>query len=420
VNAAPSQVHIAVGYSPSDMSFSWATDVTDNVTESQVEIWTTDESFRNTYMGDEGSSYEVTSISGAYYSSPLIHHVRVTSDLTPNTLYFYHVGGKDQWSEDFTFTTPPIVGELAPDSDGIVFGVVGDLGQTADSAQTVSHMNDETDIDMILHAGDLSYADCDQPRWDTWANMVQYVSATKPWMTCPGNHEIEADVGGNTFTAYEARYAMPEIQPAEQLPSPGELSCCPSAFIGHYDYGNAFYSFDYGLAHVIFLNSYTNTTEGSPQYVWLQKDLASVDRSVTPWIFISFHCPWYNTYLDHQSEFQALIMQEEMEPLFLKYKVNAVFVGHVHAYERTYPVAYGEVDMDNGVVYITIGDAGNREGLVNATWGTPDWSAFRNGTEFGHGRVKVFNSSVAQWEWRRDVDDEPITADMAVWNNIAL
>lgn len=213
---------------------------------------------------------------------------------------------------------------------------------------------------------------------------------------------------------------MPQVQPAIQAPSPGESACCPSAFTGVYDYGSSFYSFDYGLAHIIFLNSYTNTSKGSAQYTWLLSDLSAVDRSVTPWVFVSFHAPWYNSYLDHQNEFSSILMREQMEPVFLQYKVNAVFVGHVHAYERTYPVAYNQTDFDNGVVYITIGDAGNREDLVNDFVDNPDWSAFRNGTEFGHGRVKVFNASVAQWEWRRDVDDEPITADLATWSNVAL
>jgi len=421
VSGSPSQVHIAVGINPStDMSFSWVTEATGSV-YSQVQIWTADESYRTLFTGDEGFFYNTTSLTGSYYMSPMIHHVRVVDALFPNTFYYYQVGGDDQWSDRFSFTTPPQSGNVAPDSDGMVFGVVGDLGQTTDSAQTVAHLLLEDDVEMILHAGDLSYADCDQERWDSWGAMVENVAATKPWMTCPGNHEVEADLFGNTFTAYEARFAMPRIQPAVQAPSLGEQSCCPSSFTGHYDYGNAFYSFDYGLAHVIFLNSYTNTSKGSAQYTWLEGDLSSVDRSVTPWIFISFHSPWYNSYTAHQNESSAIFMKQEMEPLLLEYRVNAVFVGHVHAYERTYPVANNTVDFDNGIVYVTIGDAGNREGLYNTFVDKiPDWSAFRNGTEFGHGRLKVFNESVTQWEWRRDVDDEPITADVAIWNNMAI
>jgi acid phosphatase type 7 len=402
-----------------DMTFSWVTSDSDS-TSSQVEIWNEDKSFSQIFSGDDGSSYDITSLTHVYYVSPIIHHVRVTNALNPDTLYYYHVGTEDQWSSDFTFTTAPVPGYLPSGSNGLVFGVIGDLGQTTDSQQTVAHLKMESDISMIIHAGDLSYADCEQDRWDSWSVMVENVSAIKPWMTCPGNHEIEADLDGNTFTAYQARFAMPEVKPAQQAPSPGEKYCCPSAFTGYYDYGSAFYSFDYGLAHVIFLNSYTSTLQGSAQYTWLAADLAAVDRSVTPWVFISFHCPWYNSYDDHQNEFQSIIMQQQMEPLFLENKVNAVFVGHVHAYERTYPIAYNQTDFENGVVYITIGDAGNREGLVNTFVDDPEWSAFRNGTEFGHGRVTVFNASVAQWEWRRDIDDEPITSDLAIWNNVAL
>ena len=36
--------------------------------------------------------------------------------------------------------------------------------------------------------------------------------------------------------------------------------------------------------------------------------------------------------------------------------------GHVHAYERTFPVLSGEVSTEQGVVYLTIGAGGNHEG----------------------------------------------------------
>ena len=48
-----------------------------------------------------------------------------------------------------------------------------------------------------------------------------------------------------------------------------------------------------GLAHVIFLNAYTNYEVGSNQYNWLLADLKKVDRTLTPWIIVNFHTPWY-------------------------------------------------------------------------------------------------------------------------------
>ena len=46
------------------------------------------------------------------------------------------------------------------------------------------------------------------------------------------------------------------------------------------------YSFDYGSVHFTVMSSEHNFTAGSPQYEWLEKDLASVNRSVTPWIVV--------------------------------------------------------------------------------------------------------------------------------------
>ena len=43
-------------------------------------------------------------------------------------------------------------------------------------------------------------------------------------------------------------------------------------------------------------------------------------------------------------------MREAMEPLFLKAGVDLVFNGHVHAYERTHPIARGRVAKD-GIPY---------------------------------------------------------------------
>ena len=41
---------------------------------------------------------------------------------------------------------------------------------------------------MILHAGDLSYADCEQTLWDSYGEMIEPLSSFVPWMVSPGNH----------------------------------------------------------------------------------------------------------------------------------------------------------------------------------------------------------------------------------------
>ena len=89
------------------------------------------------------------------------------------------------------------------------------------------------------------------------------------------------------------------------------------------------------------------------------------------------HCPWYNSNMDHHMELQTIMMKDSMEELFYKNNVNIVITGHVHAYERTYPVYKNESD-GKGIVYITIGDCGNLEGHSYNYYDKPVCSAFRN------------------------------------------
>ena len=184
------------------------------------------------------------------------------------------------------------------------------------------------------------------------------------------------------------------------------------------------------------------------QYKWLEKDLASLDREVTPWLVATWHAPWYSTYKSHYREVEC--MRVEMEDLLYKYGVDIVFNGHVstllfslliiviilnmqnshenieqvHAYERSNRVYNYTLDPC-GPVYITVGDGGNREKMAiahadepgncpeplttpdkfmkgfcafNFTSGPaagkfcwdqqPDYSAFRE-SSFGHGILEV-------------------------------
>jgi 3',5'-cyclic AMP phosphodiesterase CpdA len=63
------------------------------------------------------------------------------------------------------------------------------------------------------------------------------------------------------------------------------------------------------------------------QYKWLERDLANVDRSVTPWLVATWHPPWYSSYKAHYRE--AECMRVEVEDLLYSYGVDIVFNGHV-------------------------------------------------------------------------------------------
>ena len=59
---------------------------------------------------------------------------------------------------------------------------MGDLGQTANSEQTLEHMA-ASGAASVLNVGDLSYADGEQPRWDSYGRLVQVSAAAVPQMT---------------------------------------------------------------------------------------------------------------------------------------------------------------------------------------------------------------------------------------------
>ena len=250
--------------------------------------------------------------------------------------------------------------------------------------------------------------------------MVESLASTLPWMVSAGNHEIELPSlnsnGSDAFAAFEARYQMPAVKPAEfgkvVIPPSGE--CTPSVFQSEYNYGNSFYSFEAGMAHVTVLNCYSVSDNDSAQYDFAEKDFSSVRRDVTPWLIVMMHCPWYNSNEAHVNEEQTVDMKNNLESMFYKHGVNIAFQGHVHAYERSFPV-FNAVRDEKGPVYVTIGDGGNKEGHAwRYSEPAPEWSAYRNGLHYGHGMFRLHNATVATWEWNRNDDGVQVVTDSAV------
>jgi acid phosphatase type 7 len=230
----------------------------------------------------------------------------------------------------------------------------------------------------------------------------------------PGNHEIECDAStSQVFGMYEAYFRNPNrIASADIQPIPDDYkkslwSCLTSSeFLGHYNYGNAFWSVQHGLVHLIGLNSYTSVLPDSPQYSWLEHELEhKVDRTVTPWLLVVFHCPLHTTFLGHNGELNPLLMLKTIEPLLVKYQVNLVVSGHDHAYLRTHPMVGTNVAVDgNGPVYWTLGAGGNREqhnkGYVHDI--PEEWVAQRDLSDYGYGQFFAPNATHAQLIWVRD------------------
>ncbi|KAF3956571.1 hypothetical protein CMV_018311 [Castanea mollissima] len=367
----PQQVHISLAGDKS-MRVTWVTD--DDSSPSVVEYGTLPGRYSSVAQG------ESTSYNYLFYSSGKIHHT-VIGPLEHDTVYFYRCGGQ---GPEFQLKTPPA-------QFPVTFAVVGDLGQTGWTKSTLDHI-DQCKYDVHLLPGDLSYADYMQHRWDTFGELVQPLASAKPWMVTEGNHEQESiPLLKDGFASYNARWKMP-------FEESGSSS-------------NLYYSFEVAGVHVIMLGSYTDYDEQSDQFSWLKADLSKVDRTKTPWLLVLFHVPWYNSNKAHKGEGDG--MMAAMESLLYAASVDMVLAGHVHAYERSKRVNNGRPDPC-GAVHITIGDGGNREGLAHGYINPqPEWSVFREAS-FGHGELKIVNSTHAFWSWHRNDDDEPVRSDQ-VW-----
>ncbi|GAV57861.1 Metallophos domain-containing protein/Metallophos_C domain-containing protein [Cephalotus follicularis] len=369
-STSPQQVHISV-YGEDEMRISW---ITNNSAPATVDYGTSPGVYTNSTNGST-SSYNYGS-----YQSGEIYDV-VIGPLQPNTIYYYRCSSNSD--REFNFKTPPA--QLP-----INFAVSGDLGQTDWTNSTLNHISN-SNYDMLILPGDLSYADTEQDRWDSFGHLVEPLASQRPWMVTQGNHEIEStSYHPEPFTAYNARWRMP--------------------FEDSNSTSNLYYSFDVAGVHVVMLGSYTDFDSNSDQYIWLQADLGIVDRSKTPWIVVLLHAPWYNSNKAHQGEYQSVDMKASMEGLLYQARVDVVFAGHVHAYER-FTRVYNDTADNCGLVYITIGDGGNREGLATKyIYPQPEISLFREAS-FGHGQFEVMNATHALWTWHRNEDDESVVAD---------
>lgn len=244
-----------------------------------------------------------------------LHEVHVCG-LEPETTYYYKVGGPGRWSRVYEIATAPPVGSTQPFS----FGVTGDSRNNLENSWPISQRRlDEAGVDFQVFSGDAVFLGANQADWRQFFEAsvddfdVTDFLARAPFMMANGNHDQLA-------LNYVAQFAFP------QEVSEGERA-----------QGMEWYSFDYGNAHFVILNDTVNDSAvlAGGQARWLREDLARVDRTRQPWIFVSHHRPFYTCRSTHSPD---TALRAAWQPIFDEFSVDFVLTGHNHVYERSTPI----------------------------------------------------------------------------------
>lgn len=278
-----------------------------------------------------------------------LHEYTITG-LESGSPYFYQVTSiaGDERIESGALTFKTAVG---PD-DAFAFAVIGDTEARPHINDRLSKLMWGERPDFVIVAGDLTDGGHAPNRYE-W--VYEYLLSTRqtfsrvPSFPVIGNGESD----GVWYTHYHA------------LPEP-----------------ERYYTFTYGNAQFFMLDSNRDLSASTEQYQWLEEQLKNSD---TTWRIAVHHHPTYssdeNDYGDSWSgpSHRGDPNVQNLLPLYENYGVDVVWFGHLHTYERSWPVKAGQVDHNHGVIHIQTGGAGgNLEDM------TPNRSWFTNQFFRGH------------------------------------
>ena len=268
------------------------------------------------------------------------------------------------------------------------FVAFGDCGTGSPDQQAIAAQTLKQHPDFVFIAGDIVYdlgriAEYRQNYFPVHNTEATPLLRSIPFMAAPGNHDTEnRDLGAvPDGLAYFYYWAQPLNGPAhssfEQLQG-GDAA--QTAFRAAADVNfprMANFSFDYGNAHWLVLdsNGYAEWTDPKLRK-WIAADLAATKAT---WKFVGFHHPGFNSSKTHRED----QWMRTLSDVFEAGGVDVVISGHVHNYQRSWPLTFrakspapaenGEVDGDwtldksydgdtntrpRGVIYLITGGGG--------------------------------------------------------------
>jgi len=273
-------------------------------------IWLTDGPSlgRVTYSREDGSNPASITETG-----PSTQHRLKLSGLSPGTVYRYQVldGDRVLTGGGYLLRTSPL-----PDTASFRVAAIGDSGTGSSQQRAVAGVIREIAPDLLLHTGDMTYlGDPDDVVFGVYGDIL----ASACLYPVSGNHDEDLDWGDFFFP-------------------PNAVS----------DNGRRYYSFDWGSAHFVALDS-NDDFQDQAQLDWLEADLGKARAAGDSWIIVSFHKPLYTV---GGKTFEASVLRPALRPYLDRFEVDLVVNGHDHNYQRSHPV---------------------REDVVHDAWQSPDF-----------------------------------------------
>ena len=258
-----------------------------------------------------------------------IHEVKLIG-LKAETQYFYRVESKDNTerpSQVYTFQTA--VNNNTP----FAFAVFGDTQDHPEVCEVLAHYAWTQRPNFCVHVGDLVGVGKKKSEWlDEFFPGISELISRVALIPVLGNHEENA-------RHYYNYMALPEPE--------------------------YYYQYSYGNAQFFMIDSNKDLSPDSEQYKWLDIELA---KSQAKWKIVCHHHPPYSS---DENDFGKLwsvnkstygdLKTRQLTTLYDKYSVDIVWSGHIHSYERTWPIKNGQVvDGINthGTIYMVTGGAG--------------------------------------------------------------
>jgi hypothetical protein len=255
------------------------------------------------------------------------HEVEVDG-LAANTKYFYAVGTSSQVlagdNADHFFVTPPQPG--TPKATRI--WLLGDAGTKNSSQRAVRdayyNFTGSRHTDLWIMLGDNAYNNGEDGEFQlaVFENMYEKMLCKSVLWATRGNHD-RGPRNGSNWSNGDAYYNI------FTLPTNGEAGGMASGSEGYY-------SFDHANIHFICLESTSGDlrAENSPQWTWLEADLAANNQDWT--IAFWHHPPYSKGSHNSDSESELANMRERAVTRLEDSGVDMVFTGHSHSYERSY------------------------------------------------------------------------------------